>query len=70
MTGENPFDRKVPWFSLWPAGRPREVTSAAKSIRKPIGSLALAWCAREVPEYCFTDAFSSFCFASLYIRPG
>lgn len=38
--GENPFEREVPWFSLWP-----------------------------VPEYCFTDAFSSFCFASLYIRP-
>ena len=25
--------------------------------------------AAEVPEYDFTTAFSSFCFASLYIRP-
>ena len=39
------------------------------SIREiSLAALALQQIAGQVPEYCFTTAFSSFCFASLYIR--
>eukprot|EP00930_Biecheleria_cincta_P014239 TRINITY_DN1233_c0_g1_i1.p1 TRINITY_DN1233_c0_g1~~TRINITY_DN1233_c0_g1_i1.p1 ORF type:complete len:4262 (-),score=887.85 TRINITY_DN1233_c0_g1_i1:333-13118(-) len=56
--GDNSFERPVPWFSLWPVCPPSQRRVALEEGEEASES-----------EYSFTSTFSSFCFASLYIKP-
>jgi hypothetical protein len=56
--GDNSFERPVPWFSLWPVCPPSQRKVASEEGEEASES-----------EYSFTSTFSSFCFASLYIKP-